>query len=111
MAQAKGDATKEPMAPKDGEGKPMPAGEGPIEYRQKKGVHLAEAGRVVKEAWVGRICGRSVRVYRGAPEATLPTPVRAAILSAGIEIGVITLDELGIRPRQTGIVNLSNPQH
>jgi hypothetical protein len=87
-------------------GKALPAGEGPIEYRQKKGVPLAEAGSVVKEAWVGRVLGRSVRVYRGAPESTLPPAVRTAIEAAGIEIGVITLQELGIIPRTTGIVNL-----
>jgi hypothetical protein len=107
MAQAK-DTAKEATtdAPRH-EGRPMPAGAGPIEYRQKKGVHLADAGRVVKEAWVGRICGRSVRVYRGAPEGVLPAAVKAALETAGIEVGVVTLAELGITPRKTGIVNLS----
>lgn len=107
MAQAREMTAKAPeneaRAPQE---RPLPAGDGPIEYRQKRGVHLTEAGRVVKEAWVGRICGRPVRVYRGAPEAVLPTAVRAALETAGVEIGIITLADLGIVPRKTGIVNL-----
>lgn len=103
MAQA-----KEPIA-KDQEGKPMPTGEGPIEFRRKKDVHLCDAGRVVREDWVGRVCGRSVRVYRGAPEAALPAAVKTALAESGIEIGVITREELGLRPKAgtVGIVNLT----
>lgn len=103
MAQAKDPMIKEP------EGKGMPGGEGPIEFRKKKDVHLAEAGRVVREDWVGRVCGRSVRVYRGAPEGSLPAAVKAALAESGIEIGIITHEELGIRPKRgtIGIVNLT----
>src|SRR6188768_65536 len=104
MAQARDKEATEPKA----EGRPMPEGSKPIEYRGKHGVNLAEAGRVVKEAWVGAICGRSVRVYRGAPEGVLPGAVKAALTDAGIEIGVITYEELGMRdPRGTRIVNLT----
>lgn len=104
MAKDTKDAAAEPRA---AEGRPMPEGSQPIEYRPKKGLHLTQAGRVVKEAWVGRICGRSVRVYRGAPEGQLPGAIRAALAEAGIEIGAVTLEELGLRPRETGIVNLT----
>lgn len=89
-------------------GRPMPEGNKPVEYRAKHGVNLAEAGRVVKEAWVGAVCGRSVRVYRGAPEGVLPAAVKAALVDAGIEIGLVTYEELGMRdPRGTRIVNLT----
>lgn len=111
MAQAK-DTTKDSAATEPGErgaGRPMPEGTKPIEYRPKPGVNLAIAGRVVKEAWVGAVCGRSVRVYRGAPESALPGAVKGAITEAGIEIGLVTLEELGLRPRETGIVNLTRP--
>lgn len=109
MAQAKETASKDTQPAKD-EGRAMPAGDGPIEFRPRKGLHLAKAGRVVKEAWIGRILGRSVRVYRGAQESSLPLAVRAAVDESGIEIGVITLEELGLRPRETGIVNLTQQQ-
>ena len=102
------EAPKDVTASKDADG--MPAGSSPIEYRQKRGVHLADAGRVVKQAWVGRVLGRSVRVYRGTPESALPSAVRRALADSKIEVGVITLEELGLRPSATGIVNLTNPQ-
>lgn len=106
MAQAK-DTTKDSSEPKT-EGRPMPDGSKPIEYRAKHGVNLAQAGRVVKEAWVGSVCGRSVRVYRGAPEGVLPGAVKTALVDAGIEIGIVTYEELGMRPRgEVGIVNLT----
>jgi hypothetical protein len=92
-----------------GPGPDMPPGDGPIEYRMKAGVHLAQAGSVVKEAWIGRVCGRSVRVYRGAPEAALPAEVRKAVQASGIEIGRITYEELGLAPPApaVGVVNLT----
>lgn len=90
----------------------LPPGDGPVEYRMKPGVHLARAGSVVKEAWIGRVCGRSVRVYRGAPEAALPLEVRKAVRASGIEIGVITWEELNLTPPGpgVGVVNLTQQQ-
>lgn len=86
-----------------------PPGDGPVEFRMKPGVHLARAGSVVKEAWIGKVNGRSVRVYRGAPEAALPLEVRKAVRASSIEIGVITFEELGLQPPggAVGIVNLT----
>lgn len=110
MAQAKDQIPNETPAPKAA-GNPMPPGEGALEYRRDPKVHLSKAGRVVKSNWVGRVLGRSVRVYYGAQEAKIPEPVRAAVLKSGIEIGVVTLEEMGLKPRVTGIINLSQQQN
>jgi len=93
-------------------GRQMPAGEGPCEFRLRKKIALPEAGRVVKENWVGRVCGRSVRVYRGAQEDSIPEAVRVELAKAGVEIGVISYEELGIRPpvATPGFVNLTQQQ-
>lgn len=113
MAQAR-DARdtdeKPPAAAKPGKG--MPAGEGPIEFRLRKKIPLPEAGRVVKENWIGRICGRAVRVYRGAQEETIPDAVKVELAKAGIEIGPVTYEELGLRAPQgtPGFVNLTQQQ-
>jgi len=90
-------------------GKPMPKGTGPLEYRRPKNVHLARAGRVVKQDWIGRVMDRSVRVYYGAQESALPDPVRQAVLKSGIQIGIMTYQELGLAPPRepTGFVNLT----
>lgn len=112
MAQAK-DQNQQPRdnepRPGPAPGKPMPDGKGPLEYRRAKKTHLAEAGRVVKQDWIGRVCDRSVRVYYGAQEKNLPDAVRKAVLASKIEIGVITYAELGLRPpaQPTGFVNLT----
>lgn len=96
-----------PAAAKPAEPIGMPKGDTPLEYRRTENLHLARAGRVVKENFVGRILGRSVRVYYGAPEAKLPDAVRKVLAEHNIPIGIITLEELGLRPRETGIVNLT----
>lgn len=119
MAQAK-NATRETddeSKPQQPEPKPeprsrapgMPAGDGPVEFRLRKKIALPDAGPVVKENWVGRVCGRSVRVYRGAPEHTIPDAVRAELVKAGVPIGPITWEELGVRPPAptTAFVNLT----
>jgi hypothetical protein len=109
MAQAKEATTTKEQDPKPKGAVEMPPGSGPVEYRMRPGVHLAQAGSVVKEAWIGMVCGRSVRVYRGAPDAALPAEVRKAVRASGIEIGRITYEELGLAPPgpAVGIVNLT----
>lgn len=113
MAQARETAKdqqqQEPKAKEPQQATGWPPGEGPVEFRMKPGVHLAQAGIVVKEAWIGKVSGRSVRVYRGAPEAALPIEVRKAVLASGIEIGRITYEELGLAPPApaVGMVNLT----
>jgi hypothetical protein len=79
-------------------GRSMPAGDGPVEFRLLKKVALPEAGRVVRENWVGKVMGRRVRVFRGAQEHTIPDVVKAELQKSGIEIGVITWEELGLKP-------------
>lgn len=112
MAKETAPDDKNTAAPPKAKGVELPPGDGPVEYRMKAGVHLAQAGSVVKEAWIGRVCGRSVRVYRGAQEASLPLQVRQAVRASGIEIGRITYEELGLAPpsQPVGIVNLTHQQ-
>lgn len=106
-AQSREDEPKPGPAP----GRPMPDGKGPLEYRRNKKMHLAQAGRVVKQDWIGRVCDRGVRVYYGAQEKNLPDAVRKAVLASNIEIGVITYAELGLpdpaHKAATSFVNLT----
>ena len=114
MANSKDQTANETPAPAPkaaaATGKPMPDGDGALEYRRDMKLHLTKAGPVVKSNWVGRILGRSVRVYYGAQEKNLPEAVRKAVLASGIPIGVLTMEELNLKPRETSIVNLSQQQ-
>ena len=89
--------------------KPLPDGKGPLEYRRNRKIHLCQAGRVVKQDWIGKVMDHPVRVYYGAQEKSLPKAVRDAVLKSKIEIGVITYEELGLEPPKSsvGFVNLT----
>lgn len=95
-------------------GKEMPPGDGPCEFRLRKKIPLPEAGNVVKDNWVGRVCGRRVRVYRGCPEAEVPEAVKAELTKSGIEIGKVTYEDLGFAPppqqAQPAFINLTQQQ-
>lgn len=69
----------------------------PMEYRHDGKCHIAESGRVALSNWVGRVGSKRVRVYRGASEAKVPEPVRAAMKASGVGFGVVTLAELGLK--------------
>lgn len=74
-----------------------------VEYRPDRKIHLAEAGRVALSNWVGKVAGKRVRVYRGAQATKIPEAVQKAMAASGVAIGVITYEELGLRPPgQTG---------
>ena len=70
----------------------------PVEYRPNRKVHLAEAGKVALSNWVGKVGNRRVRVYRGAQATAIPEPVQKAMIASGVQLGVITYEELGVRP-------------
>lgn len=70
------------------------------EYRPRQDVHLARAGRVALENWTGRVNGKRVRVYRGAPADQIPADVQAAMQKSGCGIGELTFEDLGLRTPQ-----------
>jgi hypothetical protein len=68
------------------------------EYRPDRKIHLAEAGKVALSNWVGKVAGRRVRVYRGAQASKIPEPIQKAMAASGVGCGIITYEELGVRP-------------
>lgn len=77
--------------------KSPPSGADPIDYRPDRKIHLAEAGKVALSNWAGRLNGRRVSVYRGAQASKIPADVQAAMAESGVEVGLITHAELGMR--------------
>jgi hypothetical protein len=98
-------ATKEQAPPPSDVGADLV---GKVEYRPTPGVHIAEAGKVALGNWVGRIGNRNVRVYYGAPATKIPAAVQAAMAKSGVEVGVVTYEELGLvkAPRRRGAIVL-----
>ncbi len=78
-----------------------------VEFRPQPGVHIAAAGNVALSNWVGRVGDKHVRVYRGAPAAKIPEAVQKAMKASGVLIGIVTLEELGLKPRSQGVQILS----
>jgi hypothetical protein len=68
-----------------------------VEYRPNRKIHLCAAGPVSLGNWVGRVGNKFVRVYRGAQASSIPEPVVTAMAASGIEVGLITYEELGLR--------------
>jgi hypothetical protein len=68
-----------------------------VEYRPNRKVHICEAGPVALSNWVGRVGNKFVRVYRGAQGSALPGPVTAAMKESGVDVGLVTYEELGLR--------------
>jgi hypothetical protein len=68
-----------------------------VEYRPNRKLHICEAGPVALSNWVGRVGSKFVRVYRGAQGSTLPGPVTAAMKESGVDVGLVTYEELGLR--------------
>lgn len=68
-----------------------------VEYRPNRKVHLTAAGPCALGNWVGRVGNKFVRVYRGAQASGIPEAVVTAMAASGIEVGVITHEELGLR--------------
>lgn len=67
-------------------------------YRPTPDLHICEAGKVVKSNWVGRVGNREVRVMRGAQVSGMPDGLVQALTRDHIEMGKVTLDELGLAP-------------
>lgn len=72
------------------------------EYRPRDGVHLAEAGDVVLDNWVGKVDGKRTRVFRGTPVEDLSPAVKKALETTGIQTGRISYEDLGLRPPGVG---------
>jgi hypothetical protein len=73
------------------------SGDNRAEYRPSRTVHIAKAGPVALGNWVGRVGSKFVRVYRGAQAGGIPDAVKVAMAASGIDVGTITLEELGLR--------------
>jgi hypothetical protein len=67
------------------------------DYRPNRKIHLTAAGPVALGNWVGLVDGKRVRVYRGAQADGIPQSVQKAMAADGVDVGVITPEELGMR--------------
>lgn len=69
-----------------------------VEYRPNRKIHIAEAGKVALGNWVGKVAGRRVRVYIHAQASKIPEAIQKAMAADGIGIGIVTYEDLGVRP-------------
>jgi hypothetical protein len=75
----------------------QPGDDDRVEYRPSRKLHICEAGPVALSNWVGRVGTKFVRFYRGAQASSLPGPVTSAMKESGVDVGLVTYEELGLR--------------
>lgn len=105
QAFPEGLASARPPRPEAAAQAQQPGDDDRVEYRPSRKLHICEAGPVALSNWVGRVGTKFVRVYRGAQASSLPDPVSAAMKESGVDVGLVTYEELGLRqPPATTLV-------